>query len=276
MPSRPAHDSNAAFWSLQQRLTSSRHAEDLKVVADLGKKVTELQHNLKDTKLRLKEANKRCLASSRPHEIGMEIMRALKPRLCFWEPRGRLPEDLSIKIFHEAGIEARSQAAQVCNVFNNVIRSGRVRGAFDVKGGSIAAGGCEGDHTGPHTSGYSVICTSEGRVLTFGQGKYGQLGHGGLDNEMVPRMVNGLVGVKVAQVAAGGFHTVICTAEGRVLGFGLHVHRSLWPKLVLEVTESGNSSEEDEGVDHSENEDGSEDGSVDESEDDAQSHNSLT
>ena len=207
MPSRPTHHSNAAFWSLQEKL---RHAEDLKLVADLEKTVTELQRNLIDTKLRLKEARKRCLVRSRLHEIDLESMRALKPRLCFWEPRGRLPEDLSIKIFREAGVEARSNAAQVCCVFNSVIRSGRVRGAFDVKGGSIAAGG---DH--------SVICTSEGRLLTFGDGDDGRLGHGGTATEMLPRMVEGLVGVNVAQVAAGLFHTVICTAEGRVWTFGL-------------------------------------------------------
>ena len=59
MSSRPAQHINAAFWSLQQRLTSSRHAEDLKVVADLEEMVTRpLRSNLKDTKLRLKEATK--------------------------------------------------------------------------------------------------------------------------------------------------------------------------------------------------------------------------
>jgi len=206
----PASHSNAAFWSLQQRLTSSRHAEDLKLVVDLKKNVTaELQPNLKDTKLCLKEATERSLVSSRLHEVDLESMRALKPRLCFWEPRGRLPEDLSIKIFLDAGIEARSHAAQVCNVFNFVIRSGRVRGAFDVKGGSIAAG-----------TGHSVICSSEGRLLTFGDGDDGQLGHGGNANEMVPRIVERLIGVRVAQVAAGAGHTVICTAEGRVWTFG--------------------------------------------------------
>ena len=40
------------------------------------------------------------------------------------------------------------------------------------------------------------------------------------------------MGVKVALVAAGGAHTVICTAEDRVLAFGQYVDRSLWPKLV--------------------------------------------
>ena len=46
---------------------------------------------------------------------------------------------------------------------------------------------------------------------------------------MVPRMVEGLVGLKVAQVAAGFPHTVICTAEGRVFCFGANVDRNLWP-----------------------------------------------
>ena len=76
-----------------------------------------------------------------------------------WEHRGRFPEDLGIKIFREAGVAARSHLAQTCSVFNNMIRSGRVRGEFDVNGGSIAAG-----------DGHSVIRTSEGCLLTFGSG----------------------------------------------------------------------------------------------------------
>ena len=103
-----------------------------------------------------------------------------------------------------------------------------------------------------------MICTAEGRVLAFGDGSHGQLGHSGDGNGMVPRMVQGLVGVKVAQVAGGGNHTVICTSEGRVMGFGKDVDRSLWPKLVLEITDLGNNSEED-GGDHGESEDESED-----------------
>ncbi len=67
---------------------------------------------------------------------------------------------------------------------------------------------------------HTVICTAEGRVWTFGYGSYGKLSHGGNADEMVPRMVEDLVGVKVAQFAAGLDHTVICTAEGRVWTFG--------------------------------------------------------
>ena len=73
-----------------------------------------------------------------------------------------------------------------------------------------------------------MICTTtEGHVWTFGCGCVGQLGHGGDADEMVPRMVEGLVGVKVAQVVAGDCHTVICTTEGRVLTFGYGSHGQL-------------------------------------------------
>ena len=67
---------------------------------------------------------------------------------------------------------------------------------------------------------HTVINTDQGRVLTFGLGKYGQLGHGGVDDEILPREVEGLVGMKVLQVAAGGVHTVICSCEGDVWTFG--------------------------------------------------------
>ena len=124
---------------------------------------------------------------------------------------------------------------------------------MDVKVAQVAAGG-----------GHTVICTVEGRVWTFGNGHGGQLGHGVAATEMVPRIVEGLMDVKVAQVAAGGGHTVICTAEGRVLAFG-DVDRSLWPKLVpyVESEDFVGNSEEEEG-DDSEIEEISGDGSEDE------------
>ena len=94
-----------------------------------------------------------------------------------------------------------------------------VEGLAGVKVAQFAAG-----------DGHTAICTAEGRVWTFGNGSDGRLGHGGNASEMVPRMADGLIDVKVAQVAASAKHTVICTSEGRVMGFGENVDRSLWPK----------------------------------------------
>ena len=129
-----------------------------------------------------------------------------------------------------------------------------VEGLVGVKVAYVAAG-----------FGHTVICTAEGRVWTLGRGLNGRLGHGGTATEMLPRIVEGLMGVKVAQVAAGGGHTVICTAEGRVLAFGGNVDRSLWPKLVpyVESEDFVGNSEEEEG-DDSESEEVSGDGSEDE------------
>ena len=84
-----------------------------------------------------------------------------------------------------------------------------VVGVVGVKVVQVAGGAC-----------HTVIYTAKGRVWIFGWGRHGQLGHGGKTNEMVPRMVKGLVGMKVARVAASSGHTLVCTAEGRVWTFG--------------------------------------------------------
>lgn len=54
---------------------------------------------------------------------------------------------------------------------------------------------CGMDHT--------AALTRDGGVFTFGAGMYGQLGHGSLVNEMVPRMVLELMGSTVTQISCG-------------------------------------------------------------------------
>ena len=39
---------------------------------------------------------------------------------------------------------------------------------------------------------HTVVCTAEGQVLTFGDGQYGQLGHGDDGYESVPRLVENM------------------------------------------------------------------------------------
>ena len=50
---------------------------------------------------------------------------------------------------------------------------------------------------------FTVVCTAEGEVLSWGQGADGQLGHGDSQNEMEPRTVNKLLGRHITSVAAG-------------------------------------------------------------------------
>ncbi|NWZ30562.1 RCCD1 protein, partial [Asarcornis scutulata] len=44
--------------------------------------------------------------------------------------------------------------------------------------------------------------------------RHGQLGHGGLESEQQPRLVEALAGVPMRAVAAGGWHSASISGEG--------------------------------------------------------------
>jgi len=71
------------------------------------------------------------------------------------------------------------------------------------------------DHTG--------VWTEAGELFTFGAGAHGRLGHGGQENELVPRLVEALVGKKVIGASAGGLHTAVWTEAGELFTFGYGV-----------------------------------------------------
>jgi hypothetical protein len=89
-----------------------------------------------------------------------------------------------------------------------------------------------------------------GGIWSFGDGMYGQLGHGGNGNEAVPRLIEALSGVVVVrQTAAGGGHSMVLTCDGSVFtwGIGLYLRaagpRQLWPAACAEA--SGGSHQRD-------------------------------
>uniref|UniRef100_A0A8J9T615 Uncharacterized protein n=1 Tax=Phaeodactylum tricornutum TaxID=2850 RepID=A0A8J9T615_PHATR len=72
---------------------------------------------------------------------------------------------------------------------------------------------------------HSLLLTSTGRVLSFGTGQYGALGHGysaakQLPDVMRPQYVEGLVHVRVCCVAAGELHSAVVTSDGDVYTWG--------------------------------------------------------
>ncbi|XP_027707232.1 RCC1 domain-containing protein 1 [Vombatus ursinus] len=59
---------------------------------------------------------------------------------------------------------------------------------------------------------HALLLDETGQVYTWGTGRLGQLGHGALEAELEPRQVEALQGLTMAQVAAGGWHS-LCVSE---------------------------------------------------------------
>lgn len=58
------------------------------------------------------------------------------------------------------------------------------------------------------------------RVYTWGWGEHGQLGHGGVEDEVLPRAVATLQHLRVMQMACGGAHSMVITQDLECYGFG--------------------------------------------------------
>ena len=65
-----------------------------------------------------------------------------------------------------------------------------------------------------------LALTDAGEVLSFGQGNYGQLGHGNQEDQREPKVVEALRGKHVNAIAAGNSHSLVLTREGLVYSFG--------------------------------------------------------
>ena len=85
---------------------------------------------------------------------------------------------------------------------------------------------------------HTAVWTDEGELFTFGHGGSGRLGHGGRQNEHVPRLVDALAGKKVIGVAAGEYHTVVWTDDNTVFTFGREGEQG---KIVLPIVNNDNS-----------------------------------
>ncbi|CAI0412101.1 unnamed protein product [Linum tenue] len=83
---------------------------------------------------------------------------------------------------------------------------------FRVVGNYIKAIACGGRH--------SVVVTDAGVLLAFGWGLYGQCGQGSTDDELSPTCVSSMLGIRMAAVAAGLWHSICVSDDGDVYAFG--------------------------------------------------------
>lgn len=76
--------------------------------------------------------------------------------------------------------------------------------------------------------GFHTGCLTDTQELyTWGEGKFGRLGHNTERNCHAPRLVESLLGKKPRQVSCGGFHTAVVTEDGRLYTFGGGEHGQL-------------------------------------------------
>lgn len=76
--------------------------------------------------------------------------------------------------------------------------------------------------------GFHTGClTDQGECFTWGEGKFGRLGHGTERNCHSPRLVEALLGKRPRQIACGGFHTAVVTEDGKMYTFGGGEHGQL-------------------------------------------------
>ncbi|MCP9262303.1 RCC1 domain-containing protein 1 [Dirofilaria immitis] len=72
-----------------------------------------------------------------------------------------------------------------------------------------------------------LILTTNGNVYSMGTGSRGELGHGTLECEQQPRLVEYLSPLIVIQVACGGWHSVALTDDGDVYLWGWNKYGQL-------------------------------------------------
>nr|XP_037843608.1 RCC1 domain-containing protein 1 isoform X3 [Chlorocebus sabaeus] len=67
---------------------------------------------------------------------------------------------------------------------------------------------------------HALLLDAAGQVFSWGGGRHGQLGHGTLEAELEPRLLEALQGLTMAEVAAGGWHSVCVSETGDIYIWG--------------------------------------------------------
>ncbi|XP_018573093.1 ultraviolet-B receptor UVR8 [Anoplophora glabripennis] len=67
---------------------------------------------------------------------------------------------------------------------------------------------------------HCLLLDKFGNVYTFGRGSRGQLGHGQLDDTSEPVQVEALGGIKITQIATGGWHSCALSKDGDLYTWG--------------------------------------------------------
>ncbi|XP_049561757.1 RCC1 domain-containing protein 1 isoform X2 [Orcinus orca] len=100
---------------------------------------------------------------------------------------------------------------------------------------------------------HALLLDAAGQVFSWGGGRHGQLGHGTLEAEPEPRLLQALQGLTMAEVAAGGWHSLCVSEAGDIYIWGWNESGQL-ALPTKSLAEDGKTTTEASGL----NEDGSE------------------
>jgi len=67
---------------------------------------------------------------------------------------------------------------------------------------------------------HNLALTADGAVWSWGQGAFGQLGHGDQHDQLLPKKIEAFAGQRVVAVSAGAYHSLALTANGAVFTWG--------------------------------------------------------
>lgn len=67
---------------------------------------------------------------------------------------------------------------------------------------------------------HSLALTEDGKVLSWGYGGHGQLGHSSIQNQKVPTMIEALADERIVSVACGGSSSAAVTETGKLYMWG--------------------------------------------------------
>ena len=68
---------------------------------------------------------------------------------------------------------------------------------------------------------YSLAITADGSIWSWGGGRFGRLGHGDYQLQLLPKKVEAFAGRRVVAVSTGSAHSLALTADGAVYAWGL-------------------------------------------------------
>lgn len=74
---------------------------------------------------------------------------------------------------------------------------------------------------------HTAVVTDQQELYTWGEGKFGRLGHNSERNAHTPQLVESMKGKRPKQVACGGFHSAVITEDGHLYTFGGGEHGQL-------------------------------------------------